>query len=87
MYKDNILNDLSKANYYFNKLLYRDILFFDEIANKKKENKTILGFYEKQKKKKKIYKIIKNIYLREIIYNLKINYIYEIFKNKIYLKN
>ena len=72
----DVMNDLRKSNYYFNKILYKNILPLKTIVDCKKENNEMLKYYYKQKRKKKLYMLVKNIYLREIINNLKINFIY-----------
>jgi hypothetical protein len=72
----DVMNDLRKSNYYFNKILYKNILSLKTIVDCKKENNEMLKYYYKQKTKKKLYMLVKNIYLREIINNLKINFIY-----------
>jgi hypothetical protein len=70
----DVTNNLTKSNDYFNKLLYRDILSLKPIVNLKKENNEMLKYYYKQKGKKKIYKLIQNMYFRKIMYNFKINF-------------
>ena len=69
-----VINNLSKSNDYFNKLLYRDILPLKTIVNLKKENKKILTYYNRQRRKKKLYILIQKIYLSSIMYNFKINF-------------
>ena len=72
----DVLNDLSKSNDYFNKLLYKNFSILKKTEYYEKENNTMVLYYYKQKRRKKLYMLIKNIYLREIINNLKINFIY-----------
>ena len=69
-----VINNLSKSNDYFNKLLYRDILPLKTIVNLKKENKKILTYYNRQRRKKNLYILIQKIYLSGIMYNFKINF-------------
>jgi len=70
----DVINNLTKSNDYFNKLLYRDILSLSPIVNLKKENNEMLKYYYKQKRKKYIYILIQNMYFRKIIDNFKINF-------------
>jgi len=70
----DVINNLTKSNDYFNKLLYRDILSLSPIVNLKKENNEMLKYYKKQKRKKYIYILIQNMYFRKIIDNFKINF-------------
>ena len=70
----DVINNLTKSNDYFNKLLYRDILSLSPIVNVKKENNEMLKYYYKQKRKNNIYILIQNMYFRKIIDNFKINF-------------
>ena len=70
----DVTNNLTKANDYFNKILYKNILPLKTIAVCKKENNEMLKYYYKQKGKKKIYTLIQNMYFRKIMYNFKINF-------------
>ena len=72
----DVTNNLTKANNYFNKLLYRDILSLRPIVNLKKENNEILLYYYKQRRKKKLAKLIEHMNVRNILYNFKMNFIY-----------
>ena len=72
----DVINNLTKANDYFNKLLYRDILSLGPIVNLKKENNEMLLYYYKQRRKKNLAKLIEYMNVRNILYNFKMNFSY-----------
>ena len=73
MYYGDVMNDLKKSNDYFNKLLYKHIWSPKKIVIKTKENREILGYYDKRRGKKKIYNFIYKHYLRNVLNNFKLN--------------
>jgi hypothetical protein len=70
----DVLNDLRKANDYFDRILYKHVLPLKNIVMKTRENKEMLNYYNKRRAEKKMCNFIYKYYFRNSVTNFKINF-------------